>query len=374
MVIQRLRASSVSALLAAVVLQACSGGGNDGSTSSGGPPATFCSSNLAGTQVCFGYSNLTTQQQAAVSSACTSSLQGTIASSCPPGQVGCCTVTAGYTTTECYYAGTASALASACAAANGDWSGADGAHDGGSSNTSSSGNSTSSGSSGGSSSGGSSGGACSSPEVTCPKGCANLETDVNNCASCGYVCPAGPSGTAASCVAGACKYACSTPGETLCTTLSEATVCLNLETDANNCGQCGKTCTSGPAGSVATCESGTCEYACPTGEAACTSAGCIGILSDSSNCGGCDKFCGANTICESGQCVAGCVAGETLCSGVCKYLPTDPDNCGACGNVCPYTASGCESSMCSCEVPCEDQYGDPYCCMGGETCFENGCE
>jgi hypothetical protein len=104
--------------------------GCSSSTSSGSTPGVFCSASFAGTQVCYGYTNLTSDQQNAVTSSCTGTLQGKIVSSCPTsGLLGCCktSVSGGYTQEECYYgddAGTSSASADqmACTSANGTWS------------------------------------------------------------------------------------------------------------------------------------------------------------------------------------------------------------------------------------------------------------
>jgi hypothetical protein len=115
----------VSSFLAlSTIIAGCSS-----SSGGGGSPSVFCSASFAGSQICYGYTNLTSDQQNAVTSSCKSTLQGTIVSACPTsGLLGCCkTTTAGYNTEECYYgddAGTSSASADqmACTSQSGTWS------------------------------------------------------------------------------------------------------------------------------------------------------------------------------------------------------------------------------------------------------------
>src|SRR5919199_1729481 len=49
-----------------------------------------------------------------------------------------------------------------------------------------------------------------------------------------------------------------------------------------------------------------------------------------------DAQCPVGTTCQNGECLTpqGCQPGETLCAGQCVDLSSDPENCGACGNVC----------------------------------------
>jgi hypothetical protein len=351
------------------------------SSASGTPPGLYCRAMLASEQICYGYTNLDPEQKTAVSDACTSSLQGTVSGSCPAGQLGCCTTsTAGYETTECYYTGSASAFESGCNAGGGKWMGGGSSNDGGTTSPDGGVRPGPDGSTGptGDAAGYGPMGTCSAGQTQCPKGCVDEGTDVNNCGSCGYACPAGPNGTTAGCSAGQCTYACDSPGETLCGNGNGNGGnggngrCVDLQTSQDNCGQCDNFCQAS-FGAVASCQQGVCQSSCPAGQAMCQGQ-CIPVTSDPSNCGGCGTTCGANTVCTNGACVAGCSDGYTLCNGVCTSLDQDSNNCGTCGNVCPYTASGCESGTCTCEVYCVDQVGDPYCCKGGQQCYQNGCQ
>ena len=72
------------------------------------------------------------------------------------------------------------------------------------------------------------------------------------------------------------------------------TSCVNLKTDQDNCGKCGRVCPSGES-----CVSGSC--ACIAPRRACPS-GCTNITKDPDNCGGCGVRCVDPSICKFGSC------------------------------------------------------------------------
>jgi hypothetical protein len=84
---------------------------------------------------------------------------------------------------------------------------------------------------------------CGSGQTNCSNVCRDLQSDVNNCGTCGNVC-----GSGQVCSAGACTVVC-TGGLTNC-----SNVCVNLQTDVNNCGTCGNRC---PTNGM--CSSGACR-------------------------------------------------------------------------------------------------------------------
>jgi hypothetical protein len=233
---------------------------------------------------------------------------------------------------------------------------------------------------------------------SCPSGEANLYTDTNNCGVCGYQCPAGKScfnGNCADGIApeyhdcgngyvsfnndyhcGACFHHClagTQCGDGLCRTNCGGTL-IDLESDPNNCGQCGSICTDGVCcdgsciiwpyqGRDANCRF--CGDACPNGmtcQFGPTFAECGMICTDSNgvqrwitstsqlinddNCGGCNIICASGTHCANGLCRQSCTAGSVLCSDN-TCIPEGPQDCGFCGNACP-PGGICTNRQCTC--------------------------
>lgn len=87
----------------------------------------------------------------------------------------------------------------------------------------------------------------------------------------------------------------------------------------------------------------------------CVNSSCVRKIGVGNNLNGCVTV---------GSTCATCPSGQTPCSGVCKDLQIDPNNCGACGTACA-TGQVCTSGSCvtvssTCNV-------DPD-CSGGNVC------
>lgn len=114
--------------------------------------------------------------------------------------------------------------------------------------------------------------------------------------------------------------------------------CVDLQTDTNNCGTCGNNCTPGDI-----CNKGNCEPPlCLSPNMLCSGV-CINPNINLNNCGSCGNVCGTNMLCTNGVCK--CVFGMVDCSGVCADTTSDTQNCGACGVACA-SGENCVSGQC----------------------------
>jgi hypothetical protein len=136
-------------------------------------------------------------------------------------------------------------------------------------------------------------------------GCeANINTDVQNCGSCGVACSA-PAGATAACVGGLCIITTCPPGYADCNKNASDGCEANLNTDAFHCGDCATDCRW--PNIIPHCGNGRCDGSCYAGYADCDGNarlnGCeVNLQTDAANCGACARVCSAGHQCMSGIC------------------------------------------------------------------------
>ncbi|HYP99386.1 MAG TPA: hypothetical protein VER96_12015 [Polyangiaceae bacterium] len=195
----------------------------------------------------------------------------------------------------------------------------------------------------------------------------DLKTNPDSCGTCGNICVV--AGGDPQCTAGVCAVKSCTTGLADCTGGYADGCETKTSTDSNNCGACGKTCTT--ANGSSTCVSGACQVKGCTGTYAdCNNSntdGCeTNTASSQTHCGGCT---GATVNCDTvfphsgGQCTGGtcvlkpmsCATGfdncNTLPSDGCESnLNTDTNNCSACKTVCSATGTTSAGTSCAAGV------------------------
>ena len=164
---------------------------------------------------------------------------------------------------------------------------------------------------------------CGAGQMSCNGTCANVQTDNQNCGTCGTTCVMGKS-----CQAGACKC-----GAGL---LDCGGQCL--PSSSSNCGACGRTCSG-----TQVCSNGTCANSCAAGQMQCSGGACANVMTDSANCGSCGNACQGGSTCTNGSC--GCAtAGQMYCNNACIDTNTNITHCGGCNRPCTGT---CANGVCT---------------------------
>lgn len=157
-------------------------------------------------------------------------------------------------------------------------------------------------------------------------GCeANLDSDTANCGACASAC--GTAHGVADCNGGDCSIACDS-GWGDCDGLADSGCETSLGNDVMNCGACGNAC--GTVHAEPQCGQGGCEVSCHAGFGNCDSqqaTGCeVDMRTDPQNCGACGRSC-LGEPCSSGFCVPETLAkaNDFAVSGTRLYLSTGSD-------------------------------------------------
>lgn len=144
--------------------------------------------------------------------------------------------------------------------------------------------------------------------------------------------------------------------------------CESATTPSTDVARCGPRCEACPAIRADKCVDGKCACGtasvCAEGKICCPRGGaalCVDAQSDADNCGACDRKCDAG-VNAKGVCAGGVCSSEVTCAagfGRCDAMQprscptnvrTDVRHCGVCDNACPIPAraAGCEDGKCVC--------------------------
>lgn len=165
----------------------------------------------------------------------------------------------------------------------------------------------------------------------------------------------------------ACGGAATTPAPPTCSLTVCPDACVDTQSDARNCGGCGRAC-----GTDEVCLAGECALHCPAGQVQCGAA-CVDPRYDPGACGArgaCSSpepasadyegaRCEAGLGCLDGACAPTCPSGQIVCEDVCVNRETDPLHCGARGHCSSAGASSPDYAGAAC--------GPGETCQGG-TC------
>jgi hypothetical protein len=177
-------------------------------------------------------------------------------------------------------------------------------------------------------------GACGAGKTMCGSTCTNTGNDPKNCGKCGNACPTGQV-----CSMGMCGYSCSA-GETLCGVKEGGTPTMDAAAETGTPAESGAG--DGAASDATTSDAGggVVDAGGPTGPY------CANTGNDPNNCGACGNVCGTGQSCQNGSCACG--NGERICIASLSCIPPFPKACcnsGECtiaGEICPAPGSTCQ--------------------------------
>lgn len=188
----------------------------------------------------------------------------------------------------------------------------------------------------------------------CAGKCTDVQNDKSNCGECGLVCDFPNSMPA--CRVGRCQLSC-TSGFGNCNGERDDGCETDLTTMVNNCGVCGRTCTSinaEPVCRAALCTAGTCSPNFANCDSDSTTGCEVDTRTDSAHCGGCDNACSlphASSACQASACaVTACTTPWGDCDGTaangCEIDTTSNAlHCSRCNTACG-PRQGCVNSEC----------------------------
>src|SRR6185437_13738181 len=148
---------------------------------------------------------------------------------------------------------------------------------------------------------------CPGKQTCCGATCANTQKDPNNCGGCGIFCAPEQNATTG-CTASTCTILSCNTGFADCNHKYGDGCEASLNTDPQNCGTCGHTCPTGQQCVSGACQASTCQMTgCPGGGiVAPTGEKCSGGRCAGSGCNG-GPQCPSPLIC----CMSGCADTNT---------------------------------------------------------------
>ena len=202
-------------------------------------------------------------------------------------------------------------------------------------------------------------GQCPANMTLCSGTCVDLKTDAENCGGCGYSVPDGETciqGKFSGSKGGNASGSSTAPKATSAPATAVTTVTVSAATTAT----------------VAAIQT-----SCMSGLGLCGGT-CRDLTTDSRNCGSCGYVCPAGTSCQSSWCLEGakgsntndsgvlttdstCTGRQTLCGNACADLLTDKNNCGVCSRACG-SQDICVNARCG-----------PACATSGDILCGNDC-
>jgi hypothetical protein len=219
---------------------------------------------------------------------------------------------------------------------------------------------------------------CPMGQACCGNACLPIETDAMNCGACGRACTIA-NGTPG-CAGGQCAVGTCNVGFGNCDTMAANGCETDTSTAVMHCGGCGMACPVRP-NAAPGCTAGRCTLVCAVGFADCDNDpmnGCeVNTATSEAHCGACRAACpaGANATatCAAGRCGITCAAGFADCdmnaANGCETDLATTGNCGRCGNACADRANSTTTcAMGTCGITCTAGFAD---CDGNAA---NGCE
>lgn len=205
----------------------------------------------------------------------------------------------------------------------------------------------------------------------------NVLTSGTHCGQCGQGCqPA--NATQYQCTAGACVIGQCAAGFVNCNNLVSDGCEINVKTDPQNCGLCGKGCSVAngtPACNDGACAVGTCDSPWLNCDGLYASGCNINKTTSMQHCAKCNNACtsapNSTVACGATGCVYTCTGSYQDCdtfAGCESNKTSDPLHCGSCTNQCPVPANSvatCASSTCGSR--CQPGWADCTASPGCET-------